>query len=58
MFVFVLVLLFFAGITYFTVNISLNAGSWVQHSYNGHTAGSGGLEKAGKIFDRNGVVLA
>lgn len=58
MFVFVLVLFFFAGIVYFTVNISLNAESWVQHSYNGHTAGSGGLEKAGKIFDRNGVVLA
>lgn len=58
MFVFVLVLLFFAGIIYFTVNISVNAGSWVQHTYNGHTSGSGGLEKAGKIFDRNGVVLA
>lgn len=58
MFVFVLVVLFFAGITFFTVNISLNAGSWVQHIYNGHTSGSGGLEKAGKIFDRNGVVLA
>ena len=58
MVVFVLVLFFFAGIVYFTVNISLNAESWVQHSYNGHTAGSGGLEKAGKIFDRNGVVLA
>ncbi|MCQ4021415.1 MULTISPECIES: penicillin-binding transpeptidase domain-containing protein [unclassified Ruminococcus] len=58
MFVFVLVLLFFAGIIYFTVNICINADSWVQHSYNGHTSGSGGLEKAGKIFDRNGVVLA
>lgn len=58
MFVFALVILFFAGIVYFTVNISLNADSWVQHSYNGHTSGSGGLEKAGKVFDRNGVVLA
>lgn len=57
-FVFILVLLFFGGLCYFTVNISVNAGSWVQHSYNGHLSGSGGLEKAGKIFDRNGVVLA
>ena len=58
MFVFVLALFFFAGIIFFTANISINAGSWVQHSYNGHLSGSGGLEKAGKIFDRNGVVLA
>ncbi len=57
-FVFVLVLLFFAGIIFFTANISINSGSWVQHIYNWHTSGNGGLEKAGKIFDRNGVVLA
>ena len=58
MFVFALVLLFFAGIIFFTANISINSGSWVQHIYNWHTSGNGGLEKAGKIFDRNGVVLA
>lgn len=57
-FVVILVLCFFAGLCYFTVNISVNADSWVQRSYNGHLSGSGGLEKAGKIFDRNGVVLA
>lgn len=58
MFVFVLALLFFGGILYFTINICVNGGTWIQHSYNGHLSGSGGLEKAGKVYDRNGVVLA
>lgn len=58
MFVFFLVILFFAGLVFFTVNISMNAESWIQHNYNGHTYGGSGLEKAGKIFDRNGNILA
>lgn len=57
-FVFVVALAFFAGLATFCVRLVMNNQSWVQQPYNGHTAGSGGLAMAGKIYDRNGTVLA
>lgn len=49
---------FIAGIGFFTVELILDARDWVAQPYNAHISGSGGLEQAGKILDRNGKVLA
>lgn len=38
--------------------IALNANEWIQHPYNGHLVGSGGLSSAGIIYDRKDRVLA
>lgn len=57
-FIFILTLAFFGGLALFTFRICVNANDWIQQNFNGHISGSGGLEKAGKIFDRNGSVMA
>lgn len=57
-FILILALAFLGGLIFFITDISLNASAWVQQEFNYHVSGSGGLEKAGKIYDRNGVVLA
>lgn len=57
-FIMIIALSFVAGLVTFTVKICFNANDWVQQNYNGHIAGSGGLEQAGKILDRNGNILA
>ncbi len=56
--VLMLTIMFFAGIIYFLVNLSFHASEWVSMPYNGHLSDSTGLEFAGEITDRNGVVLA
>lgn len=56
--IFVLTLAFLGGMSYLTVRLVMNADSWVDHAYNAHISGEGGLERAGSILDRNGVVLA
>ena len=53
--VLIIALLAIVGLCVFIVKIFLNAGQWIQHSYNGHLAGSGGLSSAGEIFDRTCV---
>lgn len=57
-FIMILALAFIGGIVFFITEIALNSSDWVQQEFNGHMSGSGGLEQAGKILDRNGVVLA
>lgn len=54
----ILALAFVCGLGLFTFRIVTNANDWVQRNYNGHISGSGGLEQAGKLFDRNGNILA
>lgn len=49
---------FFAGIVLLGVRVVLFNSEWVQQPYNGHIASAGGLANAGKIYDRNGSVLA
>ncbi len=49
---------FFAGLTYHTVNLIYHAEEWVAQPYNAHLTDTEGLEFAGRIIDRNGVVLA
>lgn len=56
--VLIIALLAIVGLCVFIVKIFLNAGQWIQHPYNGHLAGSGGLSSAGEIFDRSGNTLA
>lgn len=49
---------FFIGIGLLGVRFVLYSGDWVQQPYNGHMASSGGLAKAGRIYDRGGATLA
>ncbi len=49
---------FFAGLIYFIINLAAHSAEWASMPYNGHLSDSGGLETAGMITDRNGVVLA
>lgn len=56
--VLILTIAFIAGIGFFTAELILDARDWVAQPYNAHISGSGGLEQAGKILDRNGKVLA
>ena len=56
--VLILTIAFIAGIGYFTAELIMNSRDWVAQPYNAHISGSGGLEQAGRILDRNGKVLA
>ncbi len=49
---------FFAGLVYHTVNLAIHAAEWVAVPSNTHLPAHDRLEYAGKILDRNGVVLA
>ena len=49
---------FIVGIGFFVVELAVNAKDWVDQPYNAHISGSGGLEQAGKILDRNDAPLA
>lgn len=51
-------LAFIGGIGFFSFELIVNAGSWVDQPYNAHISGGNGLEQAGAIYDRNGYVLA
>lgn len=56
--IFIVAIAFLVGLCFLVVETVLNASDWVDQPYNGHISGSGGLIQAGKITDRNGVVLA
>lgn len=56
--VLMITLAFFAGLIYFIVNLTLHSAEWASMPYNGHLSDSSGLEYAGTITDRNGIVLA
>ena len=56
--VLIMTLAFFAGMAYFMVNLIIHSAEWSSMPQNGHISSSNGLEKAGKIYDTNGVVLA
>lgn len=43
---------------YLAFEIITNADEWVDQPFNAHISGSGGLEQAGKILDRNDEILA
>ena len=54
----VLVIVFFAGLLYHTINIFINADKWVLDTLNWHLTAAGNLDYAGTIYDCNGEVLA
>lgn len=56
--IFVLTLAFIGGMSYLTVKLVMNADDWVDHAYNAHISGEGGLGQAGAVLDRNGNILA
>lgn len=56
--IFIMTLAFFAGLAYHTVNLIVHSSEWITHPMNENIPSSYGLEYAGKILDRNGVVLA
>ena len=56
--IFLMTLAFFAFLTYHTVNLMVHSQEWVTHPMNFHLPDHDELEYAGKILDRNGVVLA
>ena len=56
--IFVVAVAFLGGLGYFTYSLIVNSSDWVDQAYNGHISGNGGLEQAGSIYDRNGVLLA
>ena len=51
-------LAFFAGLIYFAANLYVHSSEWSSMPQNAHLASSTGLEYAGTIKDRRGVVLA
>lgn len=56
--IFAFTLAFIGGIGYLSFQCIMNADDWVDQPFNAHISGSGGLEQAGVIFDRNDEVLA
>lgn len=56
--VLLMTLAFFAGIIYFMAKLWVHSAEWAAMPQNEHLSGGSGLEYAGKIYDRNGVILA
>lgn len=56
--IFAFTIAFICGMVYFAFELVMNADDWVDQPYNAHISGSGGLEQAGAILDRNDEVLA
>ncbi len=53
-----LTIAFVGGMSFFVYELITSADEWVDQPYNAHISGSGGLEQAGAIYDRNGTPLA
>lgn len=49
---------FIIGLGFFVVNLLLSGGKWALNPLNGHYGENGALANAGKILDRNDVILA
>lgn len=49
---------FIGGAGFFCVELIMDADDWANQPYNAHISGNGGLEQAGAVYDRNGIVLA
>lgn len=56
--VLLLTLAFFAGLIYHSVNLVIHSAEWASNPRNAHLSDHEGLEFAGTVYDRNGVVLA
>lgn len=56
--VLIMTLAFFAGLIYHSVNLVIHSAEWASLPTNAHISDHDGLEFAGTIYDRRGVVLA
>ena len=56
--VLIMTLAFFAGLIYHAVNLMVHSAEWASMPTNAHLSERAGLEFAGTIYDRDGVVLA
>ena len=56
--VLIMTLAFFAGLVYHSVNLMVHSREWIANPLNDHLPDHEEMELAGKIYDRNGVVLA
>ncbi len=56
--IFIMTVAFFAGIAYHTVNLIAHSSEWITNPMNDELPSVYGLANAGKIIDRNGVILA
>ena len=54
----ILTVTFFIGLIYFAVNLIIHQEEWASKPMNQYVSGSGGLDRAGTIYDRNGIVVA
>ena len=52
----ILTVTFFIGLIYFAVNLIIHQEEWASKPMNQYVSGSGGLDRAGTIYDRNGIV--
>lgn len=52
------IIAFVGGVVVLAVSLFMNGGTWATSKYNGHLYSDGEITNAGKIYDRNGVVLA
>ncbi len=55
---YILLLAFLAGMAWFGVRLLRDGGSWVSQAYNGHIYAGDTTVNSGKIYDRNGILLA
>ena len=55
---YILLLCFLGGMAWFGVRLLNDGGKWVGQAYNGHIYDSGRAADPGRIYDRNGVLLA
>ena len=53
-----IIIAFMAGLIALGASYFVNGGTWATDSHNGHLYSNGQITNAGKILDRNGVVLA
>lgn len=56
--VLIMTLVFFAGLLYHSINLVMHSAEWASLPTNAHLSDSDGLEFAGTIYDRKGIVLA
>lgn len=55
---YILLLCFLGGMAWFGVRLLGDGGKWVSQAYNGHIYDSDSPASSGKIYDRNGILLA
>lgn len=53
-----IIIAFIGGLVFLAVSFFTQGGTWATHRVNGHLYSQGEIKNAGRILDRNGVILA